>query len=500
MKLLRSRFAIPTAILLLAFGLRFITLDTRPLWYDDAFSVFLSERGIGAIVPGTAVDTDPPGYYVLLSGWMNLVGQTPLAMRMLGVMLSVTTVALVYALGKRGFGTRVGNWAALLVALMPFQIYHAQELRMYALFGLGLCLYFYGVLDLQLAPDKPLPRRALVLIALGTVIALWAQNLAFATFLAGHVYFVLRAVRDSRMWRKEALLIGAQAVAFLFYIPWLWFLPQQLAKVTRAFYTPTPGFLEVLQAVMVLTAYLPLPQILTVIALFGVVLVLVVTSWALFKLARREHLVGLGLVVAFALVPPAILFVMSYLMRPIFVPRGLVVVPFAYAVLLGIVASRAPRVLQMGLVAVVLFVAAALLPFYYSAFGEWRRAPYVQADAFLRAQWQDGDVILHDNKLAYFPMHLYDRLLPQVFLADPPGSDNDTLAHGSQAAMDLFPTDFEQAVKGHERVWFVIYQTALDQAAETGIPHANLARLDTQFQRMQETSYGDLVIVLYAAR
>lgn len=500
MKLLQHPFAIPVSILLLAFALRCVTLDTRPLWYDDAFSVFLSERGVASIVSGTAVDTDPPGYYLLLSGWMNLVGQTPAAMRVLGLMLSVLIVALTYALGKRAFGAAVGNWAALLVALMPFQIYHAQELRMYTLFGLGLCLYFYGVLDLSSSPYRRFPIRPLVLIGVGTVLALWAQNLAFATFLAGHVYLILRALRDKGIWRKEMQLLAAQVAAGIFYIPWLFYLPTQLAKVTRSFYTEVPGFLEVLQAQMVLTAYLPLPPWLTAIALFVVVAVPVLAIWYLIKLARRERLPALGVVVAFAVVPPLVLFVMSYLMRPIFVPRGLVVVPIAFALLLGVPAARAPRVLQMGMAAFAFLVAALLLPFYYMGYGEWRRADYAAADAFLRAQMKKGDAVVHDNKLSYFPMHLYDRELTQVFLADPPQSDNDTLAPASQAAIELYPTEFETAVGGHARVWFLVYRTALDEADEEGVPHGNLARLDGRYQRVQETNYGDLVVVLYSTR
>jgi hypothetical protein len=97
-------------------------------------------------------------------------------------------------------------------------------------------------------------------------------------------------------------------------------------------------------------------------------------------------------------------------------------------------------------------------------------------------------------------MHLYDRALPQVFLADPPQSDNDTFAPASQAAMGLYPIDFEQAVNGKTRVWFVIYQTAIDEAQQLHQPHANLARLDQKFRRAQETSYGDLRILLYTTR
>lgn len=500
MRLLQHPFALPLGILLLAFALRCVTLDSRPLWYDDAFSVFLSERGVASIVSGTAVDTDPPGYYFLLSGWMRLVGQTPAAMRVLGLMLSVLIVALTYALGKRAFGAAVGNWAALLVALMPFQIYHAQELRMYALFGFGLCLYFYGVLDLSASPYRRLPIRTLVLIGVGTVLALWAQNLAFATFLAGHVYLILRALRDKQVWRKELQLLAAQVMAGIFYIPWLFYLPTQLAKVSRSFYTEVPGFLEVLQAQMVLTAYLPLPPLLTAIALFVVVAVPTLAIWSLVKFARRERLPALGVVVAFAVVPPLVLFVMSYLMRPIFVPRGLVIVPVAYAILLGVPAARAPRVLQMGFAAFALLAAAVLLPFYYTGYGEWRRADYAAADAFLRAQVEQGDAVVHDNKLSYFPMHLHDRELGQVFIADPPQSDNDTLAPASQAALELYPTGFEAAVRDHERVWFLVYRTALKEADEAGIPHGNVARLERQYRRVQETNYGDLVIVLYTTR
>lgn len=497
MGMMKSKYVFILAILLLAFTLRVWMLNERPLWYDEAFSVFLSERGLAAIVSGTAVDTDPPGYYFLLALWMNGVGQAPFALRMLGVAFSVLIVAMVYALGKRAFDARAAHWAALLVALFPFQIYHAQEARMYTLLGLGVCLYMYGVIDLSLSPHEKFPRRALACVFIGTLLALWAQNLAFATFFVGHIYLLWRARREPRMWRKELQLVGAQFAAVLFYIPWLFYLPSQLAKVQRAFYTQAPGFLDVLQLMMLLTTYLPLPPLFTAFVLFVTILVLAFALWFLIKLARRKKFPAMGIVSAFALAPPLVLFVLSYLMRPVFVPRGLVVVGFAYALLLGLLVSRAPRVLQTTLLVLTILFYGALLPFYYSAYGEWRRAPYAEANAFLRTQLRDGDVVLHDNKLTFFPMHYYDRALPQVFLADPPNSDNDTLARGSQEAMQLFPTDFENALAGKTRVWFVMYQTALDEAREANVPHANLARLDKTFQRVQTNEYGDVRILLY---
>jgi mannosyltransferase len=491
---LPSRHARIVAILLLAFALRLVWLQARPLWYDDAFSVLLAERGPAAIASGTAADTMPPGYYVLLYAWMKVFGQSPLAMRMLSVALSMLIVALVYAIAARGFGTRTGMLAALFAALMPFQIYHAQELRMYTLLALGGCVFVYGALCLNDATTVSISqnRRAFLFLALGTAIALYAHNLAFVTLLAANVYFLVK-----RAWHKQWRLVAAQFAGALLFSPWLVYVPTQLEKIQRAFWTQPPGLLDLVQMLLVFTTYLPLPPLGITFALFVSILVLVVVVWGLLKIARREQVAALELIVAFAIVPPILLFVLSYVIRPVFVPRGAMVSACAYAILVAVVAARASRGIRISAVVGALILAGVLLPFYYSVFGEWRRAPFAEADAFLRAHARVGDVILHDNKLSFFPMHLYDRALAQSFLADPPGSDNDTLAPASQAAMDLYPVPFDAAVQARPRVWFVIYQTAI---AEAGGAHPNLARLDAQFVRAQETEYGDLRIFLYTTR
>ncbi len=493
---MKKIFAVPylalILILTLAFALRVGWADARPLWYDDAFSALLSERGVAAIASGTAADTMPPGYYILLYVWMQGFGQTPFALRTLSVALSMLIVALGYAIAARGFGKRAGRFAAFFLALLPFQIYHAQELRMYTLLAFGGCIFLYGVVRLALQQDARWTGRTLALIAAGAALALYAHNLAFVTLFAANFYFLYR-----RAWRKQGQLLAAQGAGALWFAPWLWYVPTQVEKIQRAFWTQPPGLTELVQALLVWLAYLPLPPALIAAALFACVLILVLAAWSLLKIARREKLPALGLLVCFALAPPILLFVLSYLIRPVFVPRGVIVSATALVILLALGASRAPRVARAGVVVGALLMALLFLPFYYANYGEWRRAPFAAADAFLRAQRRDGDVILHDNKLSFFPMHWYDRALPQAFLADPPGSDNDTLAPASQAAMDLYPVEMDAAARGAARVWFVIFDTALQEARGA---HPNLARLDAQFQRVQEFRYGDLDLFLYAAR
>jgi hypothetical protein len=235
-------------------------------------------------------------------------------------------------------------------------------------------------------------------------------------------------------------------------------------------------------------------------ALFVTLAVFALAAMELTRRYRRGASDALNLVVAFVLVPPLLMFVLSYAMRSIFTPRAVIASSLAYYILLAVLAARAPRVGKIAIVGIAGVIALTMLPFYYSAFGEWRRAPFAEADRFLRAQAQSNDLILHDNKLAFFLMRFYDRTLPQEFLADPPGSGNDTLSRTSQEAMGLLPVDFDAAIRNRNRVWFVIFQTALDQAAEEGHPHGNRSRLDAVMNRHAVTAFGDLRIFLYESR
>ena len=474
-------------ILLIAFALRVIALNARSVWYDEAFAVFLAEQDFVQIVLGTAADTMPPLFYFLLHFWLELVGETPFALRMLTVNLSLLIVVLGYAIAKHTLGRRAGLFAAWFIALAPFQIYHAQEMRMYTLFALGSLIYLYGVMRLN-------ARHALVAIIVGMTMALYSHNLAFATLLAANIYFLWR-----RNWRAQIRLLIAQLVGGLFFLPWLILVPGQIAKIQRAFWTQPPGLADAIQMLVVFTTFLPLPPVAFIAALFVSVLILVLMGIALWRI-RNRPLDALGLILGFVVVPPFALFAMSYLMRPVFVPRGAIASSVAYYILLAVLAARASRVNRRIALVLAILIAGITLPFFYTTWGEWRRAPFAQADEFLRAQTMKDDLILHDNKLSFFSMRYYDRTLTQEFLADPVGTGNDTLARGSQNAMNLFPTDLNAVINGRARVWFIIFQTAIDEAEQEGHLPGNLAVLDARMNRMGATRFGDLKVIRYEAR
>lgn len=478
------------AVLLPAFGLRLIALDARPVWYDEAFSVLLAEKNFNAIAVGTAADTMPPLYYTLLHFWLPFVGESAFALRMLSVGLGMLIVAMMYAVGARTLGSRTGVWAAFFAALAPFQIYHAQEMRMYAPLALGALVLFYGVLR-----EIARARFAFAAMVLGTAIALYSHNLAFATLLAPSVFFTVR-----REWRVLAKLIAAQFLGLLAFAPWLTYVPGQVEKIQRAFFTQPPGIADVLQMLVVFTTYLPAPPLVFVAELFVTVSTLAFAVLGIVRWYRRGAPRELGLLIAFVFVPPALLFMLSYVIRPVFVPRGAIASALAYYVLVAALVARAPRLGQIAVGLIAAVIALTTLPFFYLSWDEWRRAPFASADQFLRTQTRADDLILHDNKLSFFPMHYYDRALSQAFFADPPGSGNDTLALGSEQALGLYPVELENSVRGRARIWFVIFQTALDQAVQEGHLHGNLSRFDGTMRSRSITSFGDLRIYLYEPR
>ncbi|MEM7348088.1 MAG: glycosyltransferase family 39 protein, partial [Chloroflexota bacterium] len=82
-------------------------------------------------------DPHPPLYYLILHPWQSLVSEKAWAMRFAGVMASSLSVAALYTLARKtGFSTTISLFATFLLAINPFQIWLAQDVRSYPFFTL----------------------------------------------------------------------------------------------------------------------------------------------------------------------------------------------------------------------------------------------------------------------------------------------------------------------------------------------------------------------------
>jgi hypothetical protein len=475
-------------ILMLGLSLRLFSLEARTLEYDDAFSILLAGRSPGEIITGTAADTMPPLYYFLLHAWMRLSGQVWFS-RMLNVAIGLGVIGVLYLWTRTLFGHQAALWAGFCAALSPLLIFHAQGMRMYLILALSLALYawFFTRLWLEEAGRKPwIDWTGLVISG---AMAMYSHNLAVFTILSFDLFLVWQ-----RNWRLLLRLLLSQAAVAILALPWLVLVPGQVAKVQQAFWTPRPGFLEVLQALIAFHTNLPVPDRLLPAALGASILIPALVTLSLVRGAGPMD--RLKLAVILALAPPVTLFALSYLMRPVFLPRPLLLSCLAYYALIGLAIARA-RSRAQALIIAGLFTLSALvvLPAQYG-FATFPRSPFGEAGEYLLDETlkTPGSRVVHDNKLSYFPMAVRAPAIPQTFLADPPGSHNDTLALETQRALDLYPAEsLEQAVGQASRVWFVVFDRAIQEYQAGGDGrHPGLAWLEQNFTERQRRVFNDL--------
>jgi mannosyltransferase len=493
-------------VLLLAFVLRMAGIQSRALWYDEAFAVLYAALSPERIVYGTvtavegagAADVHPLLYYLLLHGWMGLTGQSPLAVRFLSVALGMLTVALLWRLAAWCFDRRTGLAVGLLAAVNPFHVAYSQEARMYALLGLAAVTTAWALLRaLEAGAEERsvvchrsfAPWRWWVLYAVAAALTLYAHNLGPFFLLALNLLAVSR-----RRWRRRLLPLAlADLAALVLFLPWLArVFPGQVAFVGQGYWLAPPGAEEVVRAAMlpVLTFYEPAPLWVLGLGLFTSALLLALIALAVWRARSRA---GWFLVLCWT---PILLLLLASLWRPLYLERALLPSALSYLVAVGwlLARGRLPRPLRLGLVTLLVVTTAGSLGGHYT-YAEFPRPPFQEAVAHLRDHVRPTDAVVHTNKLTYFPMHYYAPDLPARFLADPPGSPQDTLAYPTQESLGIFATNtITRAVGTAERVWLVYFPREVEEMEGE---HPVLTWLESIYRQTGGRCFGDLDVVVF---
>ncbi len=120
-------------IVALAAVLRCTTLSFQSLWLDEGYTLVEAGRPWGDLL---AALFDPrqgyPLYILGMKVWSTAWGTAEAALRWPSAIAGVCAVPLLYDLGRRLFGRRVGLLAALLLALSPLAVWYSQEAKAYA--------------------------------------------------------------------------------------------------------------------------------------------------------------------------------------------------------------------------------------------------------------------------------------------------------------------------------------------------------------------------------
>jgi len=258
---LRRSTILLVLILLSAAAIRFYRIDAQSLWSDEGSSVAQALRDLPAIVDNAARDIHPPLYYILLHFWVIPFGTSEAAVRALSALLGVALVALCYLLGTEIAGRRTGIVAALVATLNPFQVYYAQEARMYMLMALLGAVCVYTVLRALAPPPIPQttttvpPSRSrspaldcspparirwdwYIAYGLAAIMGLYTHYFfPIVLVIANAIFFIhlILARRHSGQAAQTALIgslaawLAVQAGVALTFLPWL---PTALRQIT----------------------------------------------------------------------------------------------------------------------------------------------------------------------------------------------------------------------------------------------------------------------------
>jgi mannosyltransferase len=475
------------AIFLTGLILRIFMIGSRGIWYDDAFSILLARQDLSQIISGTAADTMPPLYYFILHFWMLILDDI-WWLRLLSVLLSICGMFILFLVVKEIGGWQAAAWATLLAAVSPLQIYHAQELRMYALMQIMQAAYIYSFLKIYHS-EKNTGIFWTVLLLAG-VLSLYSHNLAVLFLQIPNIILVFQ-----KNWRLLAKLLLAQIIIFVLFLPWAFFVPGQLQKIQTAFWTPTPGLLEVSRsaAEMLGSLYAPNPYVLII---FAFSLIVFVCMTIFFYRNRKISAQIKTILLCLIFLVPVELFMVSYLIRPIFVTRGFITSSLFFCGLAGLlIAGYQRKAHKLALASTVIFIGIMSLPaqIFQNSFP---RSQFDEALDSVSFAQSDEQIILHDNKLSYFPSLIYHPEARQAFLPDEPFSPNDTFAPASQVAMEIHPQlSLSTAVNNYKNVEFVVFLRTIDEYRNMGITvHPVIQRLKEQYSLRGISEHGDLLI------
>ncbi len=323
--LLLTRYS-PLFIIFLAFIVRLGSIAFQSLWRDEVDAI----RFALAPLPDLITTLTQPGYngplyFLMLRSWIGVAGQSEFALRFPSLVFGVSSVALIFVLGRRLFNRSIGLIAAILFAFSAYQVWYSQEAKMYTLItALALASIYFLRRGLEAGQT-----RYWIGLVVATSLAMYAHILAALLIPVEAALFVL-------WWPLSRKQIRAGVIAFaLLTVPYIplagWELPLvfQPAETGFAHYT-FGGMLNTLGSAYTVSILTPLTE-------WSIGLVVGLSAaLAIWGLLESKFAITRRLAVLLWLALPFLAIFIVSINRPIFTDRYLIWIEAAYYLLIAI--------------------------------------------------------------------------------------------------------------------------------------------------------------------
>ena len=495
--------------------LRVLLLATKGMWLDETFSVWLANHTIPDMLQWIVkIDQHPPLYYLLLHYWIAHNGDTPYYARLLSVLFGTGTIPVIYLIGKRISGDVVGLATAVFLALSPFNVYYAQETRMYTflMFNAAVAIYalvrlltdsrsvipigsqFRGYLHAwrTAVPVEPDTKRefsykdetrnrsgwrawlsrhrwlhiqtietdlAWVAFIVFSAATLLTHNTAVLFSLATNI-FVLGLLLFQRIKKSgspsvfQAPSFGnwvkTQIGIFLLWSPWLAAFIQQASRVDQEFWIPKPDWDTVTQTLRALLNASAPGQI-------SQVMTWILCAVLCFGLVYYRKKLSIFLFLAALFAIPFLGELIVSIRRPIFIDRTLIWITIPLFLVL------AAGIAQLRFRFLMIVVMGILATNYLFSTGDYLR--FVQKEDWSTAAGyvanfaQKDDLILFNSNFVEIPFDYYFKTYEDLYSiqVEKHGVPLDLFASGilEPKMMECDIPELISLVRGHNRVWLV---------------------------------------------
>ena len=470
-----------SALLTAAFA--FVHLGRNPLWHDEAFTAFVATRPLSLLLTILVErEGNMPLYYVLMHGWVQ-GGTGEGWLRAPSALAAVAAVPVTALVARRVFDERVAVLAALLLAGSAFSLDRAREARTYAI---AMLLAAVTTLLLLKAVETR-RRRWWAGYGLAGVLALGAQPLAGTLVLIAQTVSLAVLPRDR--WPRR-LALGVLAGLFLLSGA----MALHITRVQSAstdFIEPTT-FETLTHFADVLAGSRPLAAVFVGLGLVALVAI------GRDGLRRSVEVWQRVLIFSWLLVPPVVLALVSEL-RPLWRSRYLVPITPALVILIAFALIRLrPRVLQAGVLAVVLALSAVNVHAKI-------RAPAVEdlpggAEMLLRAS-RPTDAVVYSGAATRTPFHWVlqqqagGRPLPRDVSVAPEGSPQEV---GDLYAREVDASVLAGRLQRCERIWVVSLPGSLWHPTPEPMQDVQRSAFWREhFREVAQRDFGGLRIELY---
>ncbi len=340
------------ALTLAGFGWRAHALSAQSLWRDEVDAIFFALRDL----PETLAMAVQPGqngvlYFLGLRPWLQAVGTSEFALRYPSVLLGVAAIPLLWQVGRRLISGKISHstvianveadhagangrlaldrelpplMAALFLAVNPYQLWYAQEGKMYAL------IVFLTLLATWLWLDG-MGRggwRPWLLYCATVTVAMYAHLLMILLIPLHILWFFIAWPQSRQHWRSYGLALAGLTLPYLPMVVWQWdmlMIPEQQTGFQR---TPLLAMLERM-LMSHARGFMPDGDGLWLAPFYFVGLAGLLLGWLEIGRPEPDELPALGawrrhaLTVSWLLAPIAFIYLMS-LREPVFTVRYII--------------------------------------------------------------------------------------------------------------------------------------------------------------------------------